>query len=162
MKILIKPSEIIERCIWDEYVRFALKDKYNKEEIRNIIEANEEFEIDESMAFVIGLLNRIYTPNIIYKLNQSLKSDLENKSVVVEKRLQINKDILEDSALKFIKKIPAGYVSDDILFNKNLEKLENIITLFIYNINQLGTTTFKNVSMVKCKQVKKIINEIII
>lgn len=162
MKIFIKPSEIIERCIWDDYTRFALKGKFSREEIRKIIADDEEFEIDESMAFVIGLLNRVYTPNVIYKLNQLLKSNLENKSVIVEKRLQINKDLLEDSALRFIKKFPENFVSKDIEFNINFKQLQDIIDLFVYNVNQLETTKFKDVEMVKCKQVKKIINEIVI
>lgn len=160
MKILIKPSELIERCIWDEYVRFELKSKYSKSEISEIIIKDEEFEIKEELAFVIGLLNRIYTPYLVYKVNQSLKCDLENRSVIVDKRLQINKELLEDTAEKFLRKIPVNYKSIDPEFNENLEKLKPLIDIFIYNLNNLEITKYKDAPMVKCKQVKKLINEI--
>lgn len=160
MKILIKPSELIERCIWDEYVRFELKSKYSKSEISELIIKDEEFEIKEELAFVIGLLNRIYTPYLVYKVNQALKCDLENRSVIVDKRLQINKELLEDTAEKFLRKIPENYKSIDPEFNENLEKLKPLIDIFIYNLNNLEITKYKDAPMVKCKQVKKLINEI--
>lgn len=162
MKIIIKPSDIIERCLWDKYYRFCLKNNYNKEEVKKIVAENKEFEISEKDAFVIGLLNCIYTPDLIYKLNQLLKSDLENKSTIIDNRLHINRDLLVDSATNFLLKFPDFFKSDKYDFNLYYNKLDKIIQLFIFNLNNLETTKFKDALMVKCKQVKKLINEIII
>lgn len=162
MTIRIKPSEIIERCIWLEYERFALRGKYNRAEIREIIKKDEEFEIDEHTAFVIGLLNRVYTPLLSYKLNQILKADLENKSAMVDTRMHINIDVLVDTAYKFKRNFPNEYKSKDKEFNDEYERLDNIIELFVYNINNLESILYKGVNMVRCRQVKKIINKVVV
>lgn len=162
MKIVVTPGDLIERCVWDQYHRFVLRGKVRKKDIDELLKKNEEFEIDEKTAFVIGLLNRIHTPFLTYKLNQELKADLENKSTHIEKedRYYINKYNLEDTAHLFLRKFPKEYESKSLVFRRELEKLPELIEIFIYNLNQLESIMYKGAPMVKIKQVKKIINEV--
>ena len=60
MQIIVKPSDLIKRFIWDKYKHFCLDDK-NTAEINVIIDEDLDFEINEEDAFVIGLTNVIYT-----------------------------------------------------------------------------------------------------
>lgn len=71
MKILIKPSDIIERALWYKYEYYILDDK-KKEKIKETIDKNEEFELSEKDALIIGLLSCIETDNLKHRLNQHL------------------------------------------------------------------------------------------
>lgn len=159
MKIILKPSDLIERFIWDKYSHFCLQFK-SKQEINEIIQKNEEFEISENDAFVIGLTCVIYTTDIIHKFKQYLKEIIEHKSFEYENRLHLNKQILINSAREFKNKIPIDWKSQDIVFNIELEKMQDLYDLFIVNVNNLVTTTVQDWPCVRSAQVKKIINKI--
>jgi len=159
MKIIIKPSDLIERFIWDKYVYFCLNTK-NKQEIAEIIEKNEEFQISEEQAFVIGLTCVIYTPNVVHKFKQYIKEIIEHKSFEFENRLHLNKQILIDSARAFKNKIPKNWESTDIEFNLELQKMNDLYDLFIANVNNLLTISIQEWPCVRSGQVKKIINKI--
>ena len=159
MKIIIKPSDLIERFIWDKYLYFCLNTK-NRQEILEIVEKNEEFEISEEHAFVIGLTCVIYTSNVVHKFKQYIKEIIEHKSFEFENRLHLNKQILIDSAKAFKNKIPKNWSSVDGGFNIELQKMSDLYDLFIVNVNNLLTTSIQEWPCVRSGQVKKIINKI--
>lgn len=106
MRILITPHDIIERALWDSYEYYVLEKGTNIEEL---IEKNEEFEISETDALVIGLLKCIETDNLVHRFNQYLQEILSIKSSQIDKgssRYYIRKKIIEESIQKFEKKFP--------------------------------------------------------
>lgn len=164
MEIKLRVSDLIERMLWDNYKKFCLYDK-EKEEIEKIIGDNEEFIINEKDAFVIGLLNVIYTEEVIYKYKQFLREIIENKSFRWEytegkERLYITRRILLNNAIRFKNKIPKGYKSDRITFNKQTAMLKAAHKFFIDEIKKLEHTIIQDWPCVKHGQVKKIINRI--
>lgn len=160
MKIIIKPSDLIKRFIWDKYKHFCLYE-LNAVEITEIIENDKEFEISENDAFVIGLTNVIYTDEVIYKFKQYIKEILENKSHMQDTRLYIPKDIILQGINLFKLKIPKNWVNNDFEFNRQLNELNNnIYSTFIEYLDQLEITKIQDYDCVKHGQVKKIINKL--
>lgn len=168
MRITITPSDLIKRFIWDKYENFCLDGK-NAAEINKIIEEDKEFEISEEDAFVIGLTNVIYTPEVIYKFKQYLREILENKKFEQDKRIYINRQLLLDSIAGFKNKIPkrwtckivvGGKIVDDHDFNAQLGQLPALYEAFIKNVNTLVTINVQEWPCVKYAQVKKLINKI--
>lgn len=159
MKINVTPSDLIKRFVWDKYEYFCLDGK-NNAEINQIIEDDDEFEISEDDAFVIGLTNVIYTNEVIYKFKQFLKEILDNKSFTHEGRLYINRQILLDCIHDFKNKLPKKWSSDDAHFNKELELLPDIYIVYTDKVNGLITINVQDWPCVKHAQVKKIINKI--
>ena len=106
MRILVTPHDIIERALWDNYEYFVLDKDDNAEEI---IINNEEFEINEKDALVIGLLKCIETDNLVHRFNQYLQDILSIKSTQIHKdsnRYYIKRKIVEEAIAKFYKKFP--------------------------------------------------------
>jgi len=168
MTITIKPSDMIKTFIWDKYQHFCLDDKPNAE-IAAIIAADEEFIINERDAFVIGLTNVLYTPEVLYKFKQFLLETLSNKNFDVEEidnsgkpkvRSYINRQILIHSCNTFKNKIPKTWIPDDIVFEMELKALPDVYTTFIDGINNLISKEIQDWPCVKCAQVKKIINKL--
>lgn len=159
MKISIKPSDLITRFIWDKYVYFCL-DGMSSADVAALVVADTEFEITENHAFVIGLTNVIYTPEVVYKFKQYLKDILENKCFEQDNRRYINKDILTDSIADFKRKIPKNWKSDDPEFNINLNRLEPLYDTFNKLINLLATINVQECMCVKYGSVKKVINKL--
>jgi len=159
MKIIIKPTDLIKRFIWDKYEYFCLDNK-NTAQINTIIDEDVEFEISEEDAFVIGLTNVIYTNEIIYKFKQFLREVLDNKNFEQDGRLYINRQILLDCISDFKKKIPKKWICTDIDFNNELVLLPEIYKTFEKNVNNLVTINVQEWPCVKYAQVKKIINKL--
>lgn len=167
MEIKLKPSDLIERFIWDKYEYYCLESK-SSTEIAEIIELNEEFIISELDAFVIGLINVIYTDEIIYKFKQFLLELLANKSFDYEdptdqelkKKLFINQQILIHSINTFKNKIPKNWKSKDVVFNNQYELLPEKYIQFVESVKELQSITIQDWPCVKCAQVKKIINKL--
>lgn len=187
MKILIKPSDLIKRFIWDKYETFCLNDKTNAE-IDAIIKNDIEFYISENDAFVIGLTNVIYTDNVIYKYKVFLKEALENKSfdfavkdkkisdddndenndsddsdVYVPAKLMINRDIMTDFANAFISKIPKSYdiTKENKAFIDQYLKIKELTDIFTKKLNSLPVVIINDWNCVKYVSVKKLINKLI-
>ncbi len=102
MKILIKPSDIIERTLWDTYERYCLLTKPNitKDDIIKIIDENIEFELQEEDAFVVGLLKCLETEDLSHRLNQHIMDLISTRSVEIEKKKvkNIEDDIEEETS----------------------------------------------------------------
>ena len=82
MIIKLKPSEIIERCLWYKYEYFILANK-NKDEIETLVKENKEFEIKENEGLIIGLLKCIETDNLIHRLNDHIIHTMKVKNVTI-------------------------------------------------------------------------------
>jgi len=102
MKIVISPEDIIKRCAWDSYVYYIVG---SDKEAREILEKNEEVEISERDALVIGLLKVIETTNLIHKFNNYIVELLTNKSIR-QKDLLIKKKVFDYAFDKFLNKFP--------------------------------------------------------
>lgn len=159
MTIKIRPSDLISRFIWDSFDSFVLDGKSNAEK-NKIIEEDQEFEITEEQAFVIGLTNVIYTNEVIYKYKQFLRSILENKHFEQDNRKYINRQLLINCIYTFKNKIPKTYVSKSNQFNTELQQLPGLYTKFTEAINALTTITVQDCPCVKYGQVKKVINKL--
>lgn len=103
MKILITPEDIVKRCCWDGYVYYILGSDKDAQEI---LEKNEEFEMCEKDALVIGLLRVIETNNLIHKFNTFITELLTNKSIKNDGKLLIRINVVETAVDDFMKKFP--------------------------------------------------------
>ena len=135
-------------------------DGKNTADINKIIKDDEEFEISEDDAFVIGLTNVVYTTEVIYKFKQFLREILDNKNFEQDNRLYINKQFLLNSIQDFKNKIPKGWISDDNRLNEELTQLPDVYTAFEKGVNALITINVQEWPCVKYAQVKKIINKL--
>lgn len=166
MKILIKPSDIIKRCLWYKY-EFYILDGKNKSEIDEIIEKDEEFQIPERSALVIGLIKDIETPNISHKLNQHIFHILSSRSSEQTLRdgrtvYMIRKNLLEDEINQFEKNFPSKW-NKSIVYQKEYDKyltynkklLEDISKLDTLKVEFQGRTSI----YVQISQVKKLLNQ---
>jgi len=159
MKIVVKPSDLIKRFIWDKYEDYCIDDK-KQAEINEIISEDAEFEISEEDAFVIGLTNVLYTDDVIHKFRQFLLDMLNNKSHEFESRSYINKALFIHSIDTFKNKIPKNWMSNDVNFKYNLNRLTDMYEPFIESIENLLITNIQEFPCVKCGQVKKLINKL--
>lgn len=107
MKILIKPSEIIKRGLWDSYVYYGLRgdNKLAKE----MVEEDVEFELKEEDGVVMGLLKVMETFNLIYRFNDYMVDFLTTKSNTQDGSSYIRVNLVEDKMDKFFTKYPDYY-----------------------------------------------------
>jgi len=159
MTINIKPSHLIERFLWDDYEKYCLEG-VSTSEVAQIIKKDQEFQISEQDAFVIGLLCTIYTNEVGYKFKLFLKAILENKSFNIDSKYFINRELLIDETKKFEKKIPKDWKSNDPIFNKGLKELPKIMLEFEQNLHKLPTVSIQDWPCVNYISVKKIINKL--
>jgi hypothetical protein len=144
MKIMISPSDIVRRCLWDSYVYYVVG---SEKEAEKLLKEDKEFELTERDAIVIGLLKVMETDNLIHRFNDYLTHFLTVRSVKDKDNFLIKKKSLETSIEKFLDKFPdywtptAGYkssIKDLVVYIEDLkEKIEkiDIVKLTIQNIN---------------------------
>lgn len=159
MVIKIKPSDIIERCLWDDYQKYVLDKSVN---ISELLEKNEEFEIKEEDAYVIGLLKCIETNNLVHRLNQHIHHLMSIRSINLENRYYMKKKVIEDYISDFRKKFPEEWTpslyykdahSDVINYiDELLEKIDKL-TIFEYS-DHLGSY-----DILQCTHIKKTLRQ---
>lgn len=110
MRILVKPSDIVKRCMWDSYTYYILGSEKDAEKI---LTEDKEFEMSERDALVMGLLKTIETPNLIHKFNDYIIHTLTNKSVKNANDLLIKRKSIETAIEKFYEKFPDYWVPGD-------------------------------------------------
>lgn len=110
MKILITPDDIIKRGCWDSYVYYIIG---SDKDAHKLLEDNEEIDMSENDALVIGLLKVIETNNLIHKFNTYITEILSNKSSKQEKTLMIRKKTLDFALEKFLNKFPDYWKPND-------------------------------------------------
>ena len=118
MRIITKPSELVEMCVWDDYTYYCLdKSKDPVELLKN----DEEFEINQEDALVCGILKIIETNNIPHKFNEYVNHFLSVRSTKVENSFMIRKSILLNHVEKFKKKFPPEY-EPSIMFKQPISE----------------------------------------
>lgn len=154
MKILIKPEDIIKRCLWDSYVYYVLG---SEKEAEKLLKANEEIDLSERDALVIGLLKVIETDNLIHKFNTYIVDLLTNKSTNNQNTILIRKKTLDASIDKFMDKFPS-YWEPSLSYKKSLGELKTYTDDFKLSVSKLeltdvtdqfGTHSFYNSNSIK-------------
>jgi hypothetical protein len=120
MTIKIYPEDIVKRCLWDGYVYYILGG--SEKEAERILRENQEIEISEKDALVMGLLKVIETDNLIHKFNGYLMELLTNKSLKEKELLLVRKKTLDLAIDKFVEKFP-DYWAPNSLYRRGLEDL---------------------------------------
>lgn len=144
MKIILKPSDIIERALWYKYEYYILDGKTQKE-ITEIIEKNEEFELDERSALIIDLLKCIVTDNLKHRLNQHILHLLNVKTTEI--------NTVKKSNLLVINKNTVNYELDR--YSKNFPDSWKPALNYVANLKELT----KYIETIKKKLEKLIIHE---
>ena len=182
MKIYITPYDIIERALWDDYVRYCLSDNTSDDDIKRIITENKEFEISEHDALMIKLLKCIETNDLKHRFNQYILDLLASRSTEIEKKIvndveiseddeettnkkkyfyMIKKKLIIEGIKKFKNKFPPEWKPDLVyqnalnILNEYMTYLSNEVeTLEIYNYTDKHGTY----EMLYCNHIKKALN----
>jgi hypothetical protein len=133
MKILIRPEDIVKRCVWDHYVYYIVG---SEKEAEKILKDNKELEISERDALVIGLLKVIETDNLIHKFNTYVMEFLTNKSIKEKDLLLVRKKTFDYAIDKFVDKFP-DYWEPSLLYTKALKDLVEYIDIIKLEIEKL-------------------------
>lgn len=133
MQIKVTPEKLIKLCVWDSYVYYILG---SDKEGQKLLESNEEFEISERDALVIGLLKVIETDNLIHKFNTYITEFLTNKTKKEEDLLLVNKKSFDSAVDKFLNKFP-DYWEPSTRWVSSLKELVDYIDNFKSEIDQL-------------------------
>jgi len=120
MKILIRPSDILERSLWDNYVYYVVG---SEKEAETLLKENKEFEISERDALIIGLLKVIETDNLIHRFNDYLTHFLTVKSIKSEGENYVKKKSIELCIEKFLSKFPT-YWNPPLNYKKAMQDLD--------------------------------------
>ena len=142
MTIKIYPEDIVRRCLWDHYVYYILGG--SDKEAEKILRENQEIEVSEKDALVMGLLKVIETDNLIHKFNGYIMELLTNKSLKEKEMLLIRKKTFDAAVDKFVEKFP-DYWEPNSLFRRGLEDL----VLYVENIKK----------DVDCLEISKIVDK---
>lgn len=144
MRILITPSDIVKRGLWDTYAYYVVGS--DKEAEKLLIE-DKEFEISERDALVCGLLKVIETDNLIHRFNDTMIHYLNIKSVKIADDVLIKKKNCREFIDKFINKFPDSWTPppnyaqslDDLIDYTNTlkDKIEDleVIKASLLNVN---------------------------
>lgn len=156
MKINLRPSDLVKRCVWDSYVYYIVgTDKDGKK----LLEKDKEFEIPENDALVIGLLSVIETNNLIHKFNTHLVELLTNKSMK-KKRLMIRKKTIDDAIDKYQNKFP-DYWKPNEYWQDALKELDDYIKDIKEKVSKLEVVEYEDrnytTHLYSSKAVKKLL-----
>jgi hypothetical protein len=145
MRILIKPSDIVKRCLWDAYSYYIVG---SDKEAEKILKEDLEFELSERDAIVLGLLKVMETDNLVHRFNDYMVHFLTIKSIKEKDEVLVRKRALEIAIEKFLDKFPdywippanyANAIKDLIIYTDSLkEKIEGleVIKAEVQNIQQ--------------------------
>jgi hypothetical protein len=133
MKIKVLPEDLVKRCLWDSYVYYILG---SDKEGDRILRENNEIDLSEKDALIIGLLKVIETDNLIFKFNTYVVELLTNKSSKVNDYLLIRKKTMDSAIDKFLDKFP-DYWTPNSLYIKALKDLVEYIDTFKVEVEKL-------------------------
>jgi hypothetical protein len=157
MKILIKPSQIVELCLWNKYEYYVLPKDVDKKKFLN---DDLEFEIDEKDAYVIGLLNCVETDNLVHKFNEYIESYMSNRSSRIEDTFKVKKKFLIQTTSDFKSKFPEFW-SPRKPYDKALVEVNLYIDDLLTKFESLPTEEIKEKTgtfeYVNCNAIKKIL-----
>jgi hypothetical protein len=135
MIITLTPHDIIKRCLWTDYKKFALN-HLSQQEIDTLIIENQPTVISEEMAYAIGLLKCIETDNLIHRFNQFILESLQIKSNLIENTLYINKNVIISDVSKFKARFPLAF-KPDFTYKKAISDLNEYIDNILLNVQDL-------------------------
>ena len=154
MKIIVSAEDLVRRALWDSYTYYILG---SEKEAEKALKKNQEFEISERDALVIGLLKVIETDNLIHRFNTYIVDFLSNKSIKEADSFLVRKKTLDTAIDKFPDKFPDYWVPD-AAYKKALgelvgyvEEVKNeVAKLEVIKItDKLGTYEFYSSNLVK-------------
>ena len=159
MKILITPEDIIKRCLWTNYKKFALKNK-NKAQLIEIVEKNELTTINEKDAFVVGLLKVIETDDLVHRFRLNIEEFVKIKTTVNKNRVIISKSALLKEINEFILQFPEYYKTTDY-YQSKIDAMKEFALKLIDDVNSLEIIEIlfkeKNFIFVNSKDINKLI-----
>lgn len=107
MRILIKPSDIVKRCLWDSYSYYVVG---SEKEAEKLLKEDSEFELSERDAIVLGLLKVMETDNLVHRFNDYMVHFLTIKSIKEKDDVIVRKKSVEIAIDKFLDKFPDYWV----------------------------------------------------
>lgn len=160
MIITVHPSDLIKRCLWNEYKRYCLVDK-SEEEVDDIIINDNSFIISEDDAYVIGLLKVVETDNLIHRFKVFIEDLLKVRSNLFDNKLYINRNIIINNVATFKKRFPESY-KPPMEYKIAIDELNKFIDDISYKIEELKiypkTINEKNYVFVLSNDVKSVLN----
>ena len=156
MTIKIKPSDIVKRCLWDNYKSYILT---SKDDPKQMLINDEEFEISERDALVIGLLAVIETNNLIHKFNVFMLEVLSNKSIRKDDLL-IRVSVIDSAIKDFMNNFPT-YWEPSAYWQTELDELKIYVKelkeeLKTFDIHTIVETQYTS-ELYLTKEVKKLL-----
>jgi len=159
MQIRIKPSDIIERCLFLDYKKFILKD-YTEAQIKEIIEKDEPFIISEDDAYVIKLLKCVKTTNLIHKFSKNITElvDIKNHIDKEKEVVVISKASLLSDIENFKNSFPTYYNGDENMM-ESIKEMKVHVDSVLQKINKLEIILIelKNKTKIPCYRSKDVI-----
>jgi hypothetical protein len=158
MKIIVRPEDLVKRCLWDSYTYYIVG---TEKEAEKLLKENAEFEISERDAIVIGLLKVMETDNLIHRFNDYLTHFMSVRSIKDKDNFLIKKKSLETAIEKFFHKFP-DYWTPPINYANSLKDLIEYADELSENIKELDISKLvvQNVSyeFYNTNAVKKLLN----
>jgi hypothetical protein len=157
MQIIVTPSDVIQRCLWDKYKKFCLHDK-TEDDIKKLIDDNKPFHLNEEDSYAIGLLKIIETDNLVHRFNENILDSLQIKSNVIKDELYINKTTITKEITTYLDKFPEYYKAP-FNYKQAIHELKIYIQLVESKISSLEIVNVKQKEKVfiyyKSKDVRK-------
>lgn len=107
MKIIITAEDIVKRCLWDTFSYYVVG---SEKEAERLLKENNEFELSERDAIVMGLLKVMETDNLVHRFNDYMVHFLTVKSTKENNDILIRKKSVELTIDKFLDKFPDYWV----------------------------------------------------
>jgi hypothetical protein len=151
------PEDIVKIGCWDMYTKYISKNDDPKE----ILSLNEEFELTEKDALVIGVLKNVRTPHLVHRLNRYMEDVLKNKSTTHKGSPYVQLKTVLSSLDAFMEKYP-GYWVPDFEYQEGLTMVKAYMDDLRTQIGSLEVIEiqmqFGVYSYVNSSQVNKLLN----
>lgn len=157
MQIRIKPSDIVERCLFLDYKKYILKD-YTEHQIKEIVEKDEPFIISEDDAYVIKLLKCIKTTNLIHRFSVNIMELVDIKNQIYNDVVVISKSSLLYDIENFKNSFPSYYKGDENMM-ESIKEMKIHVDNLLLKINKLDIIQMelKNKTKIPCFRSKEVI-----
>ena len=159
MILTVTPEDLIRRCLWSDYKRFALNKK-SEQELQNLVKENKPISMPEDLAYAIGLLKVIETDNLIHRFTVHMKEMINIKSTIFDKNVYISVKIIENELESFKKRFPDYWVADSV-YEKSVKELVAHIVEYQNMIKKFQVFEFKvkdkTIKVFQSKDIKKMI-----
>jgi hypothetical protein len=160
MQIIVTPSDIIQRCLWDKYKRYIIYEK-PEEEVKKLVDENKPFSLTEEDAYAIGLLRIIETDNLIHRFNENILDILQIKSNIIKDELYINRTTTLKEVSSYMNKFP-DYYKAPFNYKQAIEELKKYIEEVDKKIAELEIINVKNKDKMfayfRSKDIRKCLN----